>query len=180
MDRKAGALAVALLALVVTASSLKNGFALDDVHIIVENARVHTLDSFWRLFAQTYWPPEEGASLYRPLTMLAFAAQWVIGNGSPLVFHIVNSLLFAATCVAFYFLADELTSTKVALVAGALFAVHPVHVEVFANVVGQAEMWVALLVMVATLKFIRARKSAPLAIAGISRATPFHVILNSF
>ena len=138
MDRKAGALAVALLALVVTWTSLRNGFALDDVHIIVENARVHTLDSFWRLFAQTYWPPEEGASLYRPLTMLAFAIQWVTGNGSPLVFHIFSSVLFAATCVAFYFLADELTSTRVALVAGALFAVHPVHVEVFANVVGQA------------------------------------------
>ena len=87
VERRAGAIAVALLALVVTASALRNGFALDDVHIIAENARVHTLDSFWKLFAQTYWPPEQGASLYRPLTMLSFAVQWAIGNGSPLVFH---------------------------------------------------------------------------------------------
>lgn len=162
IGRRSGAGAVALLALVVTAAALRNGFALDDVHIIVENARIHTLDSFWRLFGQTYWPPEEGASLYRPLTMLAFAAQWVIGGGSPFIFHAFSSFLFAATCVMFYLLVDELTSPNIALIAGALFAVHPVHVEVFANVVGQAEMWVALLVFLATLKFIRARKRGEL------------------
>src|SRR5678815_1629522 len=115
MDRRAGAIAVALIALVVTASALRNGFALDDVHIIAENARVHTLDSFWRLFGQTYWPPEQGASLYRPLTMLSFAVQWVIGSGSPLVFHIFSSVLFAATCVAFYLLVHELASANVCL-----------------------------------------------------------------
>ena len=139
VDRRAGAIAVALVALVVTASALRNGFALDDVHIIADNARVHTLDSFWRLFGQTYWPAEQGASLYRPLTMLAFAVQWVIGDGSPLVFHVFSSILFAATCVAFYFLAEELTTPTVALVAGALFAVHPVHVEAISNVVGRLE-----------------------------------------
>src|SRR5215212_5235981 len=162
MDRRAGAIAIALIALVVTAGALRNGFALDDVHIIADNARVHTLDSFWKLFGQTYWPAEEGASLYRPLTMFAFAAQWVIGNGSPLVFHIFSSILFAATCVAFYFLVDELTTPATALIAGALFTVHPVHVEVFANVVGQAEMWVALLVFLATLQFVSARKRGQL------------------
>ena len=162
MDRRAGAIAVALIALVVTASALRNGFALDDVHIIVENARVHTLDSFWRLFGQTYWPPEEGASLYRPLTMLAFALQWTLGGGSPLVFHAFSSVLFAATCVAFYLFVDELTTPATALVAGALFAVHPVHVEVFANVVGQAEMWVGLIVFIATRQYVRARRRGDL------------------
>ena len=168
MDRRAGAIAVALIALVVTASALRNGFALDDVHIIADNARVHSLDSAWRLFGQTYWPPEEGASLYRPLTMLAFATQWVIGGGSPLVFHIFSSILFAATCVAFYLLVDELATPATALIAGALFAVHPVHVEVFANVVGQAELWVALLVFIATLWFVRARRRGDLRPADIA------------
>jgi len=180
MDRRKGAAAVALLALVVTAAALRNGFALDDVHIIVENARVHTLDAFWNLFAQTYWPPEEGASLYRPLTMLAFAVQWVIGSGSPLVFHIFSSVLFAATCVAFYLLVHELASANVALVAGALFAVHPVHVEVFANIVGQAEMWVALLVFLATLRFIRARKRGDLGALDIASISLLYIAACMF
>lgn len=161
-ERRISAAIVALFAFVVAAASLRNGFALDDVHIIVENARVHTLSSFWNLFAQTYWPPEEGASLYRPLTMLAFAAQWVAGNGSPFAFHLFSGILYAGTCAAFYLLVAELASSRVALVAGLLFAVHPVHVEVFANVVGQAEMWVAMLMFVATLVFVRARKRGSL------------------
>ena len=180
VDRRAGAIAVALVALVVTASALRNGFALDDVHIIADNARVHTLDSFWRLFGQTYWPAEQGASLYRPLTMLAFAVQWVIGDGSPLVFHVFSSILFAATCVAFYFLAEELTTPTVALVAGALFAVHPVHVEVFANVVGQAELWVALLVFVATLQFVRARKRGELRAFDIASISGLYIAACMF
>ena len=157
-ERRLSAAFVALFAFVVAAASLRNGFALDDVHIIVENVRVHSLSSFWQLFAQTYWPPEEGASLYRPLTMLAFAAQWVAGNGSPFAFHLFSGFLYAGTCAALFLLVAELTTSRVGLVAGLLFAVHPVHVEVFANVVGQAEMWVALLMFIATLVYVRARK----------------------
>jgi hypothetical protein len=150
--------AVILLSVVVVGSAVTNGFALDDVHIIFENARVHSLSSFWELFGQTYWPPKEGASLYRPLTMLAFALQWTTGNGSPIAFHIFSSILYAGTCAAFYTLARELASRRVALIAALFFAVHPVHVEVFANVVGQAELWVALLAFAATTVFLRARK----------------------
>ena len=99
-DRRTGAAIVALFAFLVAASALRNGFALDDVHIILENNRVHSLSSFWQLFGQTYWPVEHGASLYRPLTMLAFAVQWVMGNGSPFVFHLFSAILFAATSAA--------------------------------------------------------------------------------
>jgi hypothetical protein len=162
-EKRLGAAFVALFAFAITVSALRNGFALDDVPIIFENARVHSLTSFWHLFAQTYWPPEEGASLYRPLTMLAFAIQWVAGSGSPFAFHLFSGVLYAATCVAFYMFALELTSFRVAIVAGVLFAVHPVHVEAFANVVGQAEMWVALFCLAATTRFIHVRKKGTLA-----------------
>ena len=167
-EKRTGAAIVALFAFVVAASALRNGFALDDVHIIVDNARVHSLKSFWELFGQTYWPPERGASLYRPLTMLSFAVQWVIGDGSPFVFHMFSGLLFAATCGAFYVLVSELANGRIALLCGLLFAAHPVHVEVFANVVGQAEMWVAFLVIVATTRFVRARKAGTLDTADVA------------
>ena len=167
-DRRTGAAIVALFAFMVAASALRNGFALDDVHIIFENDRVHSLSSFWQLFGQTYWPAEHGASLYRPLTMLAFSAQWVMGSGSPFVFHLFSAILFAVTTAAFYVLVDELSSRKVALFAALLFAAHPVHVEVFANVVGQAEMWVALLLFVATTRYVRARKTGSLRMSDVT------------
>ena len=147
--------AVALLALAASASSLGNGFALDDVHIIAANDRVHRLDEWWRLFGQTYWPPEHGASLYRPLTMLMFALQWAIGNGSPLPFHVVNVVLYVALCMAVLILGRQLMSPRASLIGACAFAVHPVHVEAVANVVGQAELWVGVLVVTALTTYLR-------------------------
>ena len=155
-------IAIAVLAVLASLSGLRNGFALDDVHIIFENHRVHALTEAWRLFGQTYWPPEEGASLYRPLTMLAFAVQWVVGHGSPLAFHLTNIFLYAAVSVALYRLALLLVPRPAALVGAALFAVHPVHTEVVANAVGQAELWVALLGIVAISRYISARRAGSL------------------
>jgi hypothetical protein len=152
-------IAIAVLAVLASLSGIGNGFALDDVHIIFENHRVHALTEAWRLFGQTYWPPEEGASLYRPLTMLAFCVQWVLGHGSPLPFHLTNILLYAAVSVALYRLAVLLVPTPAAIAGAALFAVHPVHTEVVANVVGQAELWVALLGIVLISRYIRVRRA---------------------
>jgi hypothetical protein len=150
--------AIAILAVLASLTGLRNGFALDDVHIIFENQRLHSLAEAWRLFGQTYWPPEEGASLYRPLTAIAFSIEWAIGRGSPFPFHVANIVLYAAVAVALYRLALLLVSPMAAFVAAALFAVHPLHVEVVANVVGQAELWVGLIVFVSVARYIRARR----------------------
>jgi hypothetical protein len=155
-------LAVALLALLATVTSVTNGFALDDVHIIFENHRVHGLSEVWRLFFQTYWPPEEGAALYRPLTMVAFAIQWTLGSGSPLVFHVTNILLYVLVALGVYRLAALLVSPGAALVGAALFAVHPVHTEAVANVVGQEELFVAAIILFSVARYIRLRRLGPL------------------
>ncbi len=155
-------LAIALLAVMASLSGIQNGFALDDVHIIVENNRVHALSEAWRMFGQTYWPPDEGASLYRPLTIIVFSIQWALGHGSAFPFHLTNILLYAIVAVALFRLALLLMPLPAAFVAAALFAVHPLHTEVVANVVGQAELWVALLVIVAVYRYVRARRKGAL------------------
>jgi hypothetical protein len=155
---------VALLAIVASVTGLKNGFALDDVQLIAANDRLHHLSGALDVFTQPYWPPEEGSSLYRPLTSLAFVFQWVIGGGSPFPFHIVSIVLYAVACVAAYRLALLLVDERSALIAGALFAVHPLHTEAVANVVGQAELWSALFAIGALLIYIRARNAG-----GVSR-----------
>jgi len=160
-------LLVAALALGAAASGWNNGFALDDVHIIFENNRVHHLSEFWRLFGQTYWPPEEGAALYRPLTMLAFAVQWVIGHGAPLPFHVTNIVLYVLVSVAVYRLAVLLVSPDAALVGACLFAIHPVHTEAVANVVGQEELWVAALVLFGVTRYIQLRRSGSLPVSEV-------------
>lgn len=160
--RAAAWISVVVLALVSSVSSLTNRFAFDDVPIIVNNDRIHSLAGWWQLWMQPYWPEHRGGGLYRPITMLGFSLQWVAGNGSPLVFHAVNVVLYALLCAAVFWLAIELLPLHFAWIAAALFAVHPLHVEVVANVVGQAELWAALFVILAVTVFIRARQHGPI------------------
>lgn len=166
---------VVLLALVSSAIGVRNGYAYDDVYVVQNNAAVHSLHDWWRLFAQSYWPPEWGGDGYRPLTMLAFTVQWVAGHGAAWVFHLVNLLLYCGTALAVFWLASELLPPAAAWLAAALFAVHPVHVEAVANVVGQSELWVGLLATVAMAVYLRARAGgtahrplSPRSMAGIA------------
>ncbi len=156
------ALAIALLAIAASATSLGNGFTYDDRWIIVENGRVHSLRALWHYFAESYWPMKSGAALYRPFVIIAYSVQWVLGGGSPLVFHLVNVILAALCAVAVFWTAGFLVAPRVAWLAAAFFAVHPVHVEAIANVVGQAELWAALVVVLAFGLYARDRRDGAL------------------
>ena len=156
------AAAVLVVAIAASATSLGNGFTYDDRPLIVENERVHSLSGVPRLFGQTYWPQQNGAALYRPVTMTLFAVQWAAGDGSPKIFHAVNVLLYALVAVAVAALLLELLGRDrrghvIALASAALFAAHPVHVEAVGNVVGQSELVVALALITATIIYLRAR-----------------------
>jgi hypothetical protein len=148
-----------MLALAASLTSLTNGFALDDVFVIAQNDNVHSLARAWRVFSETYWPPAFGASLYRPLTSLAFSIEWAAGNGSPLPFHLASIGLYVVVCVALFRFLSQIVEGTVATLATALFAVHPVHTEAVANVVGQGELLVAIFLLLAMERYIRARRS---------------------
>lgn len=154
------------VALASSLTGLGNGFAYDDVQAVERNERLHTLEEPGRFFTEPYWPPgkfQGGSTLYRPLTSLSFAVQWAIGGGAPVVFHITNVLLYLAAALALLGLARRLLPPLPALLAAALFAAHPVHVEAVANVVGQGELWVNLFIILALGLFLRGRTAAGLA-----------------
>ena len=150
---------VVALALAASLVGLRNDFTYDDRFIVLLNPVVHSLHRWWTLFAQSYWPQNWSGDGYRPLTMLAYAAEWVAGGGSPMVFHAANIVLYALVALIVFLVARELLPVWAAWIAAALFAVHPVHVEAVANVVGQAELIVALAVLVAALAYLRDRRS---------------------
>lgn len=148
---------VALFAILSSVVGIVNQYTYDDRYIIQLEPSTHTLHRWWQVFASSYWPKNAGGDGYRPITILAFKIQWVIGHGSPAVFHAVNILLYAAVSVLVFVLARRLLPFWAAWLAGALFAVHPVHVEAVANVVGQAEVLVALAVVGATILYVHDR-----------------------
>ncbi len=182
---------IALLAIAVYANSLKNGYAYDDVGIIQNTA--HVLDLDWtRIWTDNYWPKVEGVqpdALYRPLTLWSYLANQAMGPAvdqfcshfSPVAsgggfawqFHLVNVLLHALVTVLVALLAWRILGNRaVAIVAGILFAVHPLHTEVVANIVGRAELLATAWSLLALLLFLPAR---PLAQAGspvIARRLP--------
>lgn len=154
------AIVIAVVAILASISGLMNGFAFDDVHVIIENPRLHTLAHPIGLLTETYWRAEMGSMLYRPLTMVVFAVQWVSRNGSALPFHVVSILFYAALSAAVYRLASLVMQQRAAFAAASVFAVHPVHVEAVANIVGQAELWVALMLVALVAFYIRLRREA--------------------
>jgi hypothetical protein len=140
-------LAVAACAVIVHVGALWNRFAMDDVPIVVTNPLVGHVSGIWRAFAAPYWSPDMGGHLYRPLTIAAFAVDRVVDGA--VWFHAVNLLWHAGAAVAITALVRRWTSTAAALGAGLLFAVHPVHVEAVANVVGRAELMATLFALLA-------------------------------
>jgi hypothetical protein len=150
---------VIFAALATSLVGLTNGFALDDLPIVVENARVHTLDNFSGFFSSTYWStPGIQKAAWRPLTLVAFALQYAAGSGAAMVFHATSIALYAVVSASVLVFLRALVSPGAALCAALLFAVHPVHVEAVANVVGQAELWVALFVVGALACYAHERR----------------------
>lgn len=137
------------LAILVYANALANGFAYDDVPVIVDNPAVSGGIHPLRIVFTPYWPGADGRTLglYRPLTILLFAVQWALGAGNALVFHGVSLLLHGAATALVFLLVSRFVDQRYALAGALLFAVHPVHVEAVANVVGQAELLSACLLL---------------------------------
>ncbi|HYL55850.1 MAG TPA: hypothetical protein VEU73_09800, partial [Gemmatimonadales bacterium] len=149
IDTKRLYAAVGACAVLVYLGALRNHFALDDNQVIAFNALVHHLSGVWRTFLAPYWPPDVGGGLYRPLAIASYTIDWAVSGGATWWFHAVNLAWHAGATVAVAYLARHLSGDRAAWTAGLLFAVHPVHVEAVANVVGRAELMAALFVVLA-------------------------------
>jgi len=147
VDPKRVYFAVAACAVVVYLGALGNRFAMDDLYVIVFNPLVHSASGIWRAFGAPYWPPDYGGKMYRPLVVATFGLDRLVDGSA--WFHAVNVLCHGAAAVVAAALARRWAGARGALVAGVVFAVHPVHVEAVANVVGRAELLATLFTMLA-------------------------------
>src|SRR5207302_1491031 len=115
----------------------------DDRYILLSDPRVGDVGQWGQYWTKDYF--NGGAdNLYRPLVSMSYALQAKLhgrGEGAAWAFHLVNVLLHAAASAAVAELARRVSrSSAAALVAGLLFAAHPIHVEAVANIVGRAEL----------------------------------------
>jgi hypothetical protein len=133
------------------ANALLNGFALDDQDVIARNPLVHSLAGVGRAFVHTYWPESTRAGQYRPLAIASFAIDWSVSHGAPMWLHAVNIGWHIAACLLVWRLLSAIVSPSGALAGALLFAIHPVHVEAVANLVGRSELMCATFVLAALL-----------------------------
>ena len=148
------AVLLAAIAVLPYANSLTADFTFDDLTVIRNNPAVQR-EPAQRLWNNVYLP----GFLYRPLTMLTYAANARLSTG-PFYYHVVNVALHASVTVASYGLARQLLASEaIAFAAAVLFAVHPCHTEAVTSIVGRAELLAAFFVVASLLAFCRALKA---------------------
>ena len=153
----------AAVACVVYLPALRNGWALDDYGLIQRNPAAHSLAAAVRALFSPYWPPQGDYSpgLWRPLVTLTYGVDWVVSGGRPFWFHLLNLVLHGLATALVALMTLRWLPPLGVLAAGVVFAVHPVHVEAVANVVGRSEMLAALGLLGAVLAARRYRASEP-------------------
>jgi hypothetical protein len=97
--------------------------------------------------------------MWRPAVISSFAVDYQVST-SPHWFHAINVVWAAVATALFTLLACQLAGSAVGLIAGLLFAVHPLHVEAVANVVGRAELMAAAGYAIALVCANRAERDA--------------------
>lgn len=133
-------LLLAFSSLVVYVNTLKNGFVFDDFTLITENTIVQKGIAAIPEILSTPYRKGYAATvndLYRPMSLVVFATVYQCFEKNPLPYHLVNILLFAGCVLLLFLFLDRLferKKTEVMFVAALLFALHPIHTEVVANI----------------------------------------------
>lgn len=152
--------ALLLLVLLTFGVSLTNEFVWDDHGLIVENAWLNAPEHWARALFSNFWKLGENVqdpdrSFYRPVVSLSYLVDRAIWGLNPAGFHLSNLLLHGlASCLAWRLASRLLGSAGLGLLAAALFAVHPAHVENVAWISGRTDLLCAIFYFAAALKLL--------------------------
>ncbi len=168
------------------ANSIMNEFALDDGIVITQNEYVQqgfsgikkilSTDAYDSYYRSMHANQMLAGGRYRPLSIVVFAIEHSIFGESWTARHFF-SVVFYMLCIfsIFYFLSKYLLKKlpfgeDMAFVATLLFAIHPIHTEVVANVKSLDEILSLLLIMgtcIFSLRYLESNKPKDL-ILGLS------------
>jgi len=146
------ALTVVLVAVACYYNTLSAGFVnWDDGKLITENPYVRGLS--WENLSYIWTHPIK--ETYLPLRVTSYAADYALWGLNATGFHLTNIVLHALCALLVFFIARKLTSSLVAgFMAGALFAVHPVHTEAVAWASGRKDVLSTALFLLAYLLYL--------------------------
>ena len=172
---------IAVICILSYANTFSHEYALDDQMVIYDNkfvtagidslGKIMTSDAFEGFFG------ERGSQLisggrYRPLSFISFALEWEIFGKMPMISHLVNIILYAILCMMIFLFLNWLfpaenkeekrrNSFLVSLpfIATILYALHPIHTEVVANIKGRDEIFGILFGLASLIVFFQTFKN---------------------
>ncbi len=168
-------LIIAGFAFLLYSNTLDHKYVLDDFGIIPENLITKKGLSAWpEIFSSTYRAGTNliDNTLYRPLSKAMFALEWQMAPNTPALGHWINVIFFALTCMVIFqvLLFCFHGNFLVPFLAAMLFAAHPIHTEVVANIKSRDEimcLFFSLLAALYTLRYIKNPKTKYLFYSGI-------------
>uniref|UniRef100_A0A8C9Z6G5 dolichyl-phosphate-mannose--protein mannosyltransferase n=1 Tax=Sander lucioperca TaxID=283035 RepID=A0A8C9Z6G5_SANLU len=152
---------LAALCVLCYGNSLHGELVHDDVWAIINNPDVRPGSSLRNIFSNDFWGKRMADNTshksYRPLCILTFKLNILLGGMTPLYFHIINVCLHCSvTCLLMYTCERcVFEDWRLAFVTALLFAVHPVHTEAVSGIVGRADVLACLLFLLTFLSYIR-------------------------
>ena len=144
-DRRIVICLLLLAAVGANAPTLRGGFVWDDHTIVEKNPATDPATPLAEALSSPYWPPPRPAGLYRPVTTLVLRGERALFGLRPAGFRAVNLAAHALATLALAWLLAAVWPGKHKLTSAAtlLFAVHPIHSEAVAGVVGLSEILAA-------------------------------------
>jgi len=98
------ALILGFIGFLLYANTLRNGYAVDDSTVVSNNTfTTQGIKAIPAIFTSSYRAgdndpsKQERVTLYRPLSVAMFAAEWQIAPGNPHLGHLVNTILYGLT-----------------------------------------------------------------------------------
>ena len=137
---------VFLFAFVLYANTLQHKFVLDDFGALADNWVIKKGISGIPIILTTsyrYGINMLTDNLYRPLSQVMFAIEWQMVPKNPMIHHFFNVLFYALSCVLLFVVLRKYFSKVnplIPFVIAILYAVHPLHTEVVANIKSRDEI----------------------------------------
>ena len=158
-------LAPGVLGVLLYANTFNHGFVLDDEDVIVRNSIVEQgvvgVGAIWSTEYRDGFSTENG-SLYRPLSLTLFALQTELKPNDSGFAHVISVLLYGLCCSVLFIWMRLLFRDKdawLALFIAMIFAAHPIHTEVVANIKSADEILSLLFGLVAMIFVLKGSDS---------------------
>ncbi|XP_044084459.1 protein O-mannosyl-transferase TMTC1 isoform X3 [Neovison vison] len=167
--------------------SLQGEFVHDDVWAIVNNPDVRPGAPLrWGIFTNDFWgkgmAENTSHKSYRPLCVLTFKLNIFLTGMNPFYFHAVNVVLHCLVTLVLMYTCDKAVfrNRGLAFATALLFAVHPVHTEAVAGIVGRADVLACLLFLLAFLSYNRSVDQHHVGECFPPTTSPFFLLLSLF